>query len=92
MRSPATYRPPRRGPRRSPAISSAVSGAIGETGRSAEAVLSASTSLTEQAARMTEEVKKFFLALRTGPMDRRKGRDPNYKGPDRREARASQAA
>jgi methyl-accepting chemotaxis protein len=65
----------------------AVSGAIGETGRSAEAVLTASTSLTEQAARMAEEVKTFFLALRTGPMDRRKGRDPNYKGPDRRAGR-----
>jgi methyl-accepting chemotaxis protein len=65
----------------------AVSGAIGETGRSAEAVLAASTSLTEQAARMAEEVKTFFLALRTGPMDRRKGRDPNYKGPDRRAGR-----
>ena len=70
----------------------AVSGAIGQTGRSAEAVLGASTSLTEQAARMSEEVKKFFFALRTGPMDRRKGRDPGYTGPERREARASQAA
>jgi methyl-accepting chemotaxis protein len=70
----------------------AVSGAIGETGRSAEAVLSASTSLTEQAARMAAEVKTFFLALRTGPMDRRKGRDPAYNGPERREARQGRAA
>ena len=65
-----------------------VSGAIGETGRSADAVLTASTTVAEQATRMGEEVRKFFLALRTGPMDRRKGQDENYKGPERRSARA----
>jgi methyl-accepting chemotaxis protein len=55
-------------------------------------VLTASTTVAEQATRMGEEVKKFFLALRTGPMDRRKGRDENYTGAERRAARADRAA
>ena len=40
-----------------------------------------------------EAVKKFFVALRTGPMDRRTGDDPDYKGPERRaDRRGSRAA
>jgi methyl-accepting chemotaxis protein len=45
---------------------------------------------------LADEVKKFFVALRTGPMDRRPGDDPNYDGPARRADRialnASRAA
>jgi molybdopterin converting factor small subunit len=31
-----------------------------------------------------DEVRTFFVKLRTGPMDRRKEEDPNYRGPERR--------
>ena len=69
-----------------------VNGAIGETTRSAGAVLDASLSLSNEANRLTEEVQNFFTALRTGPLDRRVGDDPNYEGPERRAARSKQAA
>jgi len=71
---------------------STVNGAIGETTRSAGAVLEASQSLSTEAARLTREVQGFFLELRTGPLDRRGGEDSNYKGPERRAARSKQAA
>ena len=59
---------------------------------SSDAVLTASTTVAEPATRMGEEVKKFFLALRTGPMDRRKRQDDSYNCPERRAARVGQAA
>jgi methyl-accepting chemotaxis protein len=63
---------------------STVNGAIGETTRSAGAVLDASLSLSDEANRLTEEVQNFFTALRTGPLDRREAEDAAYRGPDRR--------
>ena len=68
---------------------SSVNGAIGETNRSAVAVRSASDNVTTQAQNLTEEVKKFFVALRSATLDRRQGDDPNYRGPERREDRAA---
>src|SRR5947199_2523412 len=46
---------------------STVNGAIGETTRSAGAVLDASRSLSDEANRLTEEVQNFFAALHIGP-------------------------
>jgi methyl-accepting chemotaxis protein len=69
-----------------------VNGAIGETTRSAGAVLDASLSLSDEATRLTEEVQNFFTALRTGPLERRIADDPNFKGPDRRAERRGKAA
>jgi methyl-accepting chemotaxis protein len=63
---------------------SSVTGAIDETSQSASAVLSASNGMAVQADRLTEEVKTFLLALRTGPLDRRRADDPTYRGPERR--------
>jgi len=71
---------------------STVNGAIGETTRSAGAVLDASLSLSEEASRLTAEVQSFFMQLQTGPFDRREGRDPNFDGPDRRANRKPKAA
>jgi methyl-accepting chemotaxis protein len=74
---------------------STVNGAIGETTRSAGAVLDASLSLADEANRLTEEVQNFFTALRTGPLDRREADDPAYRGPERRvdyQAKAKSAA
>jgi methyl-accepting chemotaxis protein len=69
-----------------------VNDAIEETTRSAEQVLAASGSVTTSAETLAAEVKKFFVALRHGPMDRRQGDDPNFKGPDRRADRRGSRA
>jgi len=61
-----------------------VSSAIGEANRSADQVRSASGSVSGAAAKLAEEVSKFFLVLRSGPMERRKKDDPNYGGIERR--------
>ena len=71
---------------------STVNGAIGETTRSAGAVLDASLSLSEEASRLTAEVQSFFTQLQTGPFDRREARDPSFSGPDRRANRKPKVA
>jgi methyl-accepting chemotaxis protein len=70
---------------------STVSAAIGETNRSADHVLGASSTVSGAAALLDEEVREFFVKLRTGPMDRRREEDSNYKGAERRN-RARDAA
>jgi methyl-accepting chemotaxis protein len=67
---------------------SSVNGAIGETNKSAEAVRSASDNVTTQANSLADEVKKFFVALRSSALDRRTNNDPSYRGPERREGRS----
>jgi methyl-accepting chemotaxis protein len=71
---------------------STVNGAIGETTRSAGAVLDASLSLSGEANRLTEEVQNFFTALRSGPSDRRVADDWHYSGPERRTERRARPA
>ena len=71
---------------------STVNGAIGETTRSAGAVLDASLSLSSEATRLTEEVQNFFTALRDGSFDRRAADDPDYRGSERRTERKAKAA
>jgi methyl-accepting chemotaxis protein len=71
---------------------STVNGAIGETTRSAGAVLDASLSLSGEANRLTEEVQNFFMALRTGPSDRRVADDSAYSAPERRAERWAKSA
>jgi len=70
---------------------SAVDGAIGETTRAADQVLTASTSVSDEAARLAEQVEAFFVSLRTGALDLRKSDDPGYTGPERRSNPASAA-
>jgi methyl-accepting chemotaxis protein len=53
---------------------SSVNGAIGETNRSAEAVRTASDNVSMQTTRISEEVRKFFIALRAGTVDRKDDR------------------
>jgi len=71
---------------------STVNGAIGETTRSAGAVLNASHSLSEEANRLTGEVQSFFMQLRTGALDRRGEESPDFSGPERRGDRKAKAA
>jgi methyl-accepting chemotaxis protein len=63
-----------------------VASAINETNRSADHVLNASGNVSDAAERLAEEVREFFVRLRTGPLDRRKEDDPDYRGPERRVA------
>jgi methyl-accepting chemotaxis protein len=65
---------------------STVNAAIGETNRSADHVLSASGNVSGAAALLAEEVREFFVKLRSGAMDRRKEEGANYRGPERRAA------
>jgi methyl-accepting chemotaxis protein len=62
-----------------------VEAAIGMTSTSAATVRTATATLGEQSRRLSEEVRNFILQLRSGPLDRRQGQDPNYRGPERRE-------
>jgi methyl-accepting chemotaxis protein len=63
-----------------------VNDAIRETNRSADHVTDASGHVSSAAERLADEVRDFFIKLRTGPMDRRKQDDPDYRGPERRVA------
>jgi methyl-accepting chemotaxis protein len=63
---------------------STVNDAIGEANRSADQVLDASGKVSTAAATLAEQVKQFFITLRSGPMERRVEDDPNYKGVNRR--------
>jgi methyl-accepting chemotaxis protein len=67
---------------------STVNEAIGEANRSADQVLDASGKVSTAAATLTEQVRAFFITLRSGPMERREQDDPNYKGPNRRSGSA----
>jgi methyl-accepting chemotaxis protein len=71
---------------------STVNGAIGETTRSAGAVLDASLSLSDEASRLTAEVQNFFKALQTGPFERRATDTPDFSGPERRSDSRTRAA
>ncbi|MDN5000833.1 methyl-accepting chemotaxis protein [Bradyrhizobium sp. GCM10027634] len=64
-----------------------VSGAIDETNRSADHVMGAANQVSGAAERLAAEVQSFFVKLRSGPMDRRKGCDPDYRGPELRDCR-----
>jgi methyl-accepting chemotaxis protein len=63
---------------------STVNEAIGEANRSAEQVLDASGKVSTAAATLADQVRAFFIRLRSGPMERREQDDANYKGPNRR--------
>jgi methyl-accepting chemotaxis protein len=69
-----------------------VSSAIGEANRSADEVRSASGTVSSAAAKLTDEVRKFFLVLRDGPMERRQADDPNFTGGERRQGRTGSRA
>ncbi|WKA29442.1 HAMP domain-containing methyl-accepting chemotaxis protein [Bradyrhizobium roseum] len=70
---------------------STVNDAIGETSRSADHVLETSDSVSSAAERLANEVREFFLKLRTGALNRRMENDSNYRGPERR-SRGGQSA
>jgi methyl-accepting chemotaxis protein len=64
----------------------AVGSAVLETESAAGLVQSASDEFATQSDLLRQAVEDFFVALRTGPMNRRAGEDPDYSGPERRAA------
>jgi methyl-accepting chemotaxis protein len=64
----------------------AVTGVIARTSDTAASVNTRSRELADQARRLSGEVKQFIIALRSGPLDRRKLREAGYGGPERRRA------
>ncbi len=67
-------------------VSSTASG----TGKAAQAVLEATKHVSSYAGAITEEVNRFIVSLRKGPMDRRDSNNPtSYAGPEKR-ARGSE--
>jgi methyl-accepting chemotaxis protein len=68
-----------------------VATSIDQTNRSSVTVRGASGELAAGAGQLAEEIRNFFLALRNGPMDRRKENDPDYRGPERRADQSSGA-
>jgi methyl-accepting chemotaxis protein len=61
-----------------------VAGSIDRTSQSSAVVRDASGEMVSGASQLATEIRTFFEALRTGSMDRRKTRDPNFRGPERR--------
>lgn len=63
-----------------------VSTTINAAGAVARDFLVSADDLKACSAKIAEDVRDFFMELRTGPLDRRKGQDPSYSGPERRTA------
>jgi len=71
-------------------VSSAISGvteAATSSSAAASQVLVSATGLTRQSDELQTAVQGFVEAVLRGPLDRRKGGDPNYAGPERRHDR-----
>ena len=58
--------------------------AIDETRTAAGDVLSASSALADESRRLSQEIGAFLMVLRSGPLDRRQVRAPDFAGPERR--------
>ena len=61
-----------------------VTEAAQETGGAATQVTASADELSVKSDELKVEAQNFLVGLREGPGDRREGRDPNFKGPDRR--------
>nr|WP_168201599.1 methyl-accepting chemotaxis protein [Phreatobacter aquaticus] len=57
---------------------------VEQTTETAETVRTRSGHLQDQSQKLSEEVRDFLHALRSGPLDRRKERSADFAGPDRR--------
>lgn len=62
----------------------AVGEVVGSTGEVAQSVLESSDRFSGATTRLTSEIDSFLRALWEGVLDRRKGRDPSYRGRERR--------
>jgi methyl-accepting chemotaxis protein len=60
-----------------------------ETGAASTQMLGSAQALSQEGNRLKSEVEQFLHMIRTGVGERRKGDDPNFKGPDRRQRGSS---
>ncbi|NVO14112.1 MAG: methyl-accepting chemotaxis protein [Rhodoplanes sp.] len=61
-----------------------VSRGAGATEAASEQVRSSATMLAVEGSKLKDEVRRFLMNVRTGPLDRRETDDPGYTGPERR--------
>ncbi|WP_210208350.1 methyl-accepting chemotaxis protein [Rhodoplanes roseus] len=69
-----------------------VSRGAGATETASEQVRTSATVLASEGSKLKEEVRRFLMNVRTGPLDRRDGDDLSYGGPERRADRGKAAA
>ena len=65
--------------------------AVAETESAAGMLETTSDAFTSQSDTLREAVEMFFEAIKEGPLDRREGEDPAYRGPERRKRRQGEA-
>ncbi|VXC72901.1 conserved hypothetical protein [Oceanicaulis sp. 350] len=65
--------------------------AVAETESAAGMLETTSDAFTSQSDTLREAVEMFFEAIKEGPLDRREGEDPSYRGPERRKGRQGEA-
>ena len=65
--------------------------AVAETESAAGMLETTSDAFTSQSDTLREAVEMFFEAIKEGPLDRREGEDPSYRGPERRKRRQGEA-
>ena len=58
--------------------------AVAETESAAGLLEQTSDAFTSQSDTLREAVEQFFEAIKEGPLNRREGEDPSYRGPERR--------
>nr|WP_245430965.1 methyl-accepting chemotaxis protein [Rhodoplanes roseus] len=69
-----------------------VSRGAGATEAASEQVRSSAGMLAVEGSKLKDEVRRFLMSVRTGPLDRREKDDPTYGGPERRAERRGAAA
>jgi len=65
--------------------------AVADTESAAGMLEQTSDAFTSQSDTLREAVEQFFEAIKEGPLNRREGDDPNYRGPERRKSAQSQS-
>ncbi|WP_440959387.1 methyl-accepting chemotaxis protein [Oceanicaulis sp. LC35] len=66
--------------------------AVADTESAAGMLEQTSDAFTSQSDTLREAVEQFFEAIKEGPLNRREGDDPGYKGPERRKSGQSREA
>jgi len=62
-----------------------------ETRGASQQVLTSAQSLSQESSRLSSEIEKFLMLIRTGALNRRHHDDPNYRGLERRKERVAAA-
>ncbi len=65
--------------------------AVADTESAAGLLEQTSDAFTSQSDTLREAVEQFFEAIKEGPLNRREGDDPGYRGPERRKSGQSRS-